>query len=65
MSKMQAFQAWLFGAQGAGEDEVERTRLARLTEVSPETMAVLKADLDWETWSAVEPAGQAGQGATA
>lgn len=56
MSKMQAFHAWLFGTEPEAPRDPAAARLARLTEVTPAQMGALKADLDWETWSAVEPA---------
>ena len=54
MSKMQSFHMWLFGKTDTAEPE--RARLAQLTQVSPDQMAAFKADLDWETWTAAEPA---------
>ena len=56
MNKMQAFHAWLFAASSDAPRDPDAARLSRLTEVTPAQMGALKADLDWETWSSVEPA---------
>jgi hypothetical protein len=56
MHTMQSFHAWLSGAHDTAPRDAQQARLLRLTQVSPEQMAVLKADLDWESWGTVEPA---------